>query len=85
MEFVGDEWGALTYRSQDQQRQYRAGRDPNDRFLDVAPEDVAYLERLGKFRIVQLPPEPVYDAPDTPYEVAAPPESVTRRQRRAQR
>jgi glycosyltransferase involved in cell wall biosynthesis len=85
MEFVGDEWGALTYRSEDQQRTYRAGRDPIDRYIDVAPDDVVYLERLGKFRRVQLPPEPVYDPQEELYEVPSPVESVTRRQRRAQR
>ncbi len=87
MEFIGDTWGAQTWLSEDRQRQYRAGRDPSERYVDVTPEDVAWLVRTGSFRVVALPPAAVAvpDAPDGTFavEVAPAAESVTRKRARS--
>lgn len=58
MEFVGDTWGAQTYKSRDGQRAYVGGRDPHDRFADVLAQDVEHLENLGVWARRELPPEP---------------------------
>lgn len=59
LEYVGDEWGEQVWFSQDRQRQYKAGRDPNWRWIDADPRDAAYLLSFTKFARVALPqPEP---------------------------
>lgn len=61
MEFIGDSWGAQTYKSRDGQRAYQGGRDPLERFADVLAQDVPHLESMGVWRRVELPPEPVLE------------------------
>jgi glycosyltransferase involved in cell wall biosynthesis len=58
LEFIGDEWGEQVWFSQDRQRQYKAGRDPQCRYIDADPRDVAYLLSFNKFARVVLPREP---------------------------
>lgn len=62
MEFIGDSWGAQTYKSRDGQRAYQGGRDPLERFADVLAQDVPHLESMGVWRRVELPPEPQMEA-----------------------
>lgn len=80
MEFIGDEWGAMTWASKDHQRQYRAGRNPNDRFIDAQPQDVQHLIDLGRFRVVELPVQVAASEPE-PVVTMTMPEPVTQRQR----
>ena len=54
MEYIGDQQGATTWRSEDGQRNYRAGRDPRERFIDVDPRDVPRLESFGVFQRVDM-------------------------------
>jgi len=63
LEYIGDEWGEQVWFSQDRQRQYKAGRDPHWRFVDVDPRDVGHLLSLDrKFARVPLAtPEEVDD------------------------
>jgi hypothetical protein len=59
LEYIGEEWGEQTWFSQDRQRQYKAGRDPDWRWIDADPADVKYLLSFNKFARVALPaPEP---------------------------
>lgn len=55
LEYIGDEWGEQTWFSQDRQRQYKAGRDPQCRWIDADPADVKYLLSFNKFARVTLP------------------------------
>lgn len=55
LEFIGDQYGAVTYRGNVTRRAYRAGRDPSAQFIDVAPEDVQHLLLSGNFRVVGDP------------------------------
>lgn len=78
MEFIGDSWGAQTYKSRDGQRAYQGGRDPLERFADVLFEDVPHLESMGVWRRVELPPEPPMESVlvgggDEPVVVQPPP------------
>jgi glycosyltransferase involved in cell wall biosynthesis len=80
MEFIGDEWGAQTWLSLDRQRQYRAGRNHQDRFIDAEAQDVQHLIDLGRFRVVELPPQNEPE-PIEPAIASTMPEPVTQRQR----
>ena len=59
LEYIGDEWGEQVWFSLDRQRQYKAGRDPNWRYIDVDPRDVPHLLSFDrKFaRVAMAPPE----------------------------
>lgn len=60
MEFIGDEWGEMTWYGNNG-RTYRAGREPLARYINAFPEDVEKLVATGKFRVVpgqQLRPPP---------------------------
>jgi glycosyltransferase involved in cell wall biosynthesis len=81
MEFIGDEWGAQTWFSQDRQRQYRAGRNHQDRFIDAEAQDVQHLIDLGRFRVVELPPQSEPEPELEPVVALTMPEPVTQRQR----
>lgn len=57
MEYTGERTGSVTYFGGNG-RQYAAGNNPHDKYLDVHPDDVAHLELTGEFRRVPLRPEP---------------------------
>ena len=58
LEFVGDQVGAMGYRSQDGRREYRGGNNPHDKYINALPEDVEWLESFGVWRRVQRPVQP---------------------------
>lgn len=61
LEYIGDMQGTATWRHPTSGRVYRAGRNPANRIIRVAPEDVAWLERF-KFRRV-VAEQPLVPAP----------------------
>lgn len=81
LEFVGPEWGEQVWFSQDRQRQYKAGRDPAVRYVDVDPRDWQWLVSFGKFERVVLPTQ-VLDDEDDMAEVAVEPRVNMRRGRK---
>lgn len=81
LEFIGEQWGEQVWFSQDRQRQYKAGRDPNFRYIDVDPRDWQWLESFGTFARVALPVS-VPDDDDDMAEVAVEPRVNARRGRK---
>jgi hypothetical protein len=77
MEFIGDQWGGVTYPSRDRQRSYVAGRNRHERFLNVDPRDVEWLESFGNFQRVIFPPDVTQE------EVIAASDATTITQQRA--
>lgn len=74
MEFIGDQWGAVTWVGKTG-TQYRAGREPNSRYINAEPGDVDHLELLGVFAVVPgqlLRPPPAPVAPPIPTEPEPP-------------
>jgi glycosyltransferase involved in cell wall biosynthesis len=69
LEFIGDEWGEITWYGQ-QGRTYRAGRAPESRYINADPADVERLLAIGKFRVVPgqvlRPPPPAAPAAISP-------------------
>lgn len=65
MEFIGDQTGAVTWHG-GQGRQYRAGNNPTERYINADPADVERLLSIGVFRVVPgqilQPPPPAADA-----------------------
>lgn len=61
LEYVGDMQGTATWRHPSSGRIYRAGRNPANRIIRVAPEDAAWLEQF-KFRRV-VAEQPLVPAP----------------------
>jgi glycosyltransferase involved in cell wall biosynthesis len=54
LEFIGEQWGEMTYIGKESGRPYRAGRDPKSRFIDVDPRDVPYLLSLERFSVTPI-------------------------------
>lgn len=54
LEFVGEQWGAMTYIGKVSGRQYRAGREPNSRYIDADPRDVEHLLSLERFAVREI-------------------------------
>jgi len=75
LEFIGDRIGATSYTVNG--RTYRAGNNPLDKYLDVAPEDVAHLERLGVFRRIYQRPTPQAPTSQAGTPIPAAPEVPT--------
>lgn len=68
MEFIGERTGAVAYFGGNG-RQYSAGNNPHDKYVDVHHEDVEHLELTGDFRRVPLKPAPA----EKPGQVELPP------------
>lgn len=54
LKYVGDHYGAITYRGKVTHTPYRAGREPGAEAVDVDPRDVEGLMLSGAFQVVQL-------------------------------
>ena len=53
LKYVGDLYGAVTYKGAVTRRQYRAGREPAYEFVDVDPRDVQGLMLSSAFQAVR--------------------------------
>lgn len=80
MEYVGGRVGTMTYAGADRKRMYRAGNNPNARYINAHPDDVAHLSDLG-FKVAPLaqpmpvaPPPVVTEVSIPPHDVDEPPD-----------
>lgn len=66
MEYIGPAYGAISYTGTDDNRRYRGGRHPDDRYADVLNEDVAKLAATGHWQTVEVQSDgAAVSAPDT--------------------
>jgi glycosyltransferase involved in cell wall biosynthesis len=77
MEFIGPQAGAVTFFGQNG-RQYRGGNNPRDKYDNMHPDDVAYMELTGQWRRVQrtLTPDPAPQSEPEIMEIIVPPVMV---------
>lgn len=52
LEYIGAKVGTVTYKGVDRRREYRAGNNPQHRYINVHPDDVQHLTGMGLFRRV---------------------------------
>src|SRR5690349_14740445 len=66
LEFIGPQQGAITYRGPSG-REYRAGNNNTDRFIEVLQEDAAHLLQFAEFQLAPpVPPIPAIDEHPNP-------------------
>lgn len=54
LKYIGDHYGAITYKGKVTRTPYRAGKEPGAEAIDVDPRDVEGLMLSGMFQYVQL-------------------------------
>lgn len=58
MEFIGTNFGAVTFYGQRTRQTYRGGLDPMYKYINADPQDVEHLENTGQWKAISPMPQP---------------------------
>ena len=71
MEFIGTNFGAVTFYGQKTRQTYRGGLDPMHKYINADPQDVEHLELTGQWKAISPMPKP-QPAPTPIAEIISP-------------